>query len=163
MNDERNANFCIHRSSFIVHRSIPPLTEPATKAGRRRHWEMFIIALIAISLSFVLTIHEDGRVAMRGLDKHAAPESCLSHSLFGISCPGCGLTRSFIRLAQGDLHGSLHYHRLGWMMAAAVLIQLPYRAVGLHSNRILARRPATLVGIAIIAALIGNWLLLMIM
>ncbi len=140
----------------------PLLTEPVTRAGRRRHWEMLIIALIAIAFSFLLTIREDGRVAVRGLTNHPAPESCLSHSMFGIDCPACGLTRSFIRLAHADLAGSLHYHRLGWMMALAVILQLPYRTAGLRTNRILTKRVASSVGIALIAALIGNWLLLMI-
>ena len=131
-----------------------------TAAQRRRHWEMLIVSLIAIALSFVLFIRADGRVALHGLGQFPAPESCLSHSLFGIDCPACGLTRSFIELAAGHWSASLTYHRLGWMMALAVLLQLPYRGVCLLTNRSLARPITSTVAFALIAALLLNWLIL---
>ena len=30
--------------------------------------------------------------------------------MFHVDCPGCGMQRSFLRLLQGDLTGSLQYH-----------------------------------------------------
>jgi hypothetical protein len=133
--------------------------QPNTDSARRRHREMLLISLATIVLSFLLVIRADGRVAFRGLEAHAVPETCLAHSLFGIDCPACGLTRSFICLAQGDLAGSLAFHRLGWMMALAVVLQVPYRAGCLLSDRSLARVPASAVGYLIIAALLLNWIL----
>lgn len=38
---------------------------------------------------------------------------CLFKSLWGISCPGCGMTRSLIALSQGDWLLSLRFHPLG--------------------------------------------------
>lgn len=35
---------------------------------------------------------------------------CLFHELTGLYCPGCGGTRAFVKLLQGDIGASLHYH-----------------------------------------------------
>ncbi len=43
----------------------------------------------------------------------SSPFFCPFRTLTGIPCPGCGMTRSFLALAQGDLSGSLSYHILG--------------------------------------------------
>jgi hypothetical protein len=119
---------------------------------------MLVIALIAIALSFALTIRADGRVAFRGLMSHPLPETCLSRSLFHVDCPACGLTRSFIELSRGHWAASLAYHRLGWMMALAVVLQLPYRTLGLRTRRTLARPIASAFAMSLIAALILQWL-----
>jgi hypothetical protein len=131
----------------------------STPAQRRRHWEMLIISLLAIALSFALFIRPDGRVALRGLEAHPVPETCLAKEMFHIECPGCGLTRSFICLARGDVAGSWAYNHVGWLMALACLLQVPYRTVCLSTHRSLASRPSTIFGYVLIAALIVNWVI----
>ena len=47
----------------------------------------------------------------------ASPESlalwpCPFHSITGIECPGCGMTRACIALGRGDIGNALHYHPL---------------------------------------------------
>src|SRR5215468_9776826 len=118
----------------------------STPAQRRRHWEMLIICSAAIVLSFALFIRPDGRVALRGLENHPVPETCVAHAMFHIDCPGCGLTRSFISLAQGRLSDSWNFNRVGWLLALACLVQIPYRAYALTTHRQLASRPSTIFG-----------------
>ena len=137
------------------------LAQPTTPAARRRHWEMLIICSLAIVLSFTLMIRPDGRVALRGVELIALPQTCLSHTLFGIDCPACGLTRSFIELSRGHWSASLVYHRLGWMMALAVLIQLPYRITCLATSRSLHPATTTAFGYVLIAALVLNWVVML--
>jgi hypothetical protein len=60
---------------------------------------------------------------------------CVLHRLTGLSCPGCGLTRSICHLLQGDLAGSLRLHPAGALVAAVFGLQLITRA----SEAILAR------------------------
>jgi hypothetical protein len=121
---------------------------------------MQAISLLAIALSFLLVIRPgDGRVAFRGLERYPVPETCLAHGLFGVDCPACGLTRSFICLARGDWPAAFAYHRLGWMMAVAVLLQVPYRTLCLLTHRSLPARPASIFGYLLIAALLINWAL----
>ena len=79
----------------------------AAHRQRRRHWEMLVIASLALALSFILTIRDDGRVAVRFLQDLPVPELCLSKSMFHFECPACGLTRSFIALAESG-RGSSH-------------------------------------------------------
>ena len=135
--------------------ALPPGLGPQ----RRRHREMLVISLFVIALSFALFVRADGRVALRGLGQYPMPETCLSHTLFGIDCPACGLTRSFIELARGDWSASLSYHRLGWMMALAVLLQVPYRGLCLMTSRSLVRPITSTFALALIGALLLNWLI----
>jgi hypothetical protein len=80
-------------------------------------------------------------------------------SLFGASCPGCGLTRSFILLAQGDFAASFRMHHLGWLLALMVLLQFPYRLASLwwKDRHLLNQRVARLISHALIVLLLANW------
>jgi hypothetical protein len=133
------------------------LAQPTSPAARRRHWEMLVICSIAIVLTFALTIRSDGRVAVRGIERIALPQTCLSRTLFGVDCPACGLTRSFIELSRGHWSESLAYHRLGWMMALAVVLQIPYRTACLATARSLHPMATTIFGQMLIAALLIRW------
>jgi hypothetical protein len=42
------------------------------------------------------------------------------HTAVFSECPGCGLTRSIIELAHGNLESSLASHRLGLLLAGAI-------------------------------------------
>src|ERR1051325_5280429 len=94
---------------------------------RRRHQEMLVMAALVVIGSFVLTVYPTGRVGPAGLPALLLPPLCLTQQWFGIACPGCGLTRSFIFLAHGDVAASWQVHRLGWLVAALVVLQFPYR------------------------------------
>ena len=37
---------------------------------------------------------------------------CPFHAITGLNCPGCGLTRGFNALFQGDILGALHFNAL---------------------------------------------------
>lgn len=120
---------------------------------------MLLIAAACIMLAFALGRRDDGRVILRGLPSLPLPESCASQSIWGVHCPGCGLTRSFIALARGDWSGAAHEHRLGWLMAAAVWAQVPYRIAALRLRRPpLGRIVPRVFGYGLIAALLINWL-----
>ncbi len=85
----------------------------------------------------------------------------MSRQWFGLNCPGCGLTRSLIHLAHGDWQASMAMHRLGWMMAAAILLQFPYRISCLRHGHIspLGTRLPKWFGYTLICSLVANWLL----
>jgi len=53
----------------------------------------------------------------------------------GINCPGCGLTRSFISLAHGDVRSSWLYNPAGVFWFVAVALQIPYRSYQLWRIR----------------------------
>ncbi len=136
-------------------------TLPATNARQSRHRTMLAIACGVVVLSLLLHVRSDQRVEFGWLPGLPMPEMCWSRSLFGAKCPGCGLTRSLVYLAHGDWRASLTMHRLGMVMALAILAQFPYCTVGIlyKKDYPLGRRFAAVFAWGLIALLIGNWLL----
>jgi len=135
------------------------------KRRHNRHREMLFISTTVCLLSFLLAVRPDQKVELFFLPGWAAPETCFTRTTFGTDCPGCGLTRSFIYLANGDLPASLAVNRIGWLFALATAIQIPYRSFLLFywlKKRGLPEPVSpsvnTAVATTLIAVLIGNWL-----
>jgi hypothetical protein len=68
-----------------------------------------------------------------------------------------------VDLAHGDWSAAWAHHRLGWLLALAVLLQIPYRTVALRrpDRRWMGAWFPSLFGYFLVAALVGNWVLLM--
>lgn len=138
---------------------VLPIEDQQPAVRRRRHWEMLGLATVAVVMAYLLIILPDQRVAFFFLPSLPLPETCLPRQWWGVTCPGCGLTRSIILLAHGDLAGSLARHHLGWLMAVAILGQFPYRYYALRHREpgYAVQRVCTAFGYLLIALLIGNW------
>ena len=124
-----------------------------------RHWTMLALSVGVLSAACLLQINDGGRVDASWLPFDSLPPMCGSRALLGIECPGCGLTRSFVALASGDLSESFRFHRLGWLMFLATASQIPYRIVRLRQLRqgdLAERCWPTWFGSFLIAALIIN-------
>jgi hypothetical protein len=123
-------------SEQAAHRSDvgTPAAAIATARPDRYHWVMLALSLAVIVLACLLSVRGDQRVEFGVLHGWPIPELCQSKALFGIDCPGCGLTRSFIYLAHGDVAASYQRHRLGWLLAIVVLLQIPYRVWAIRSG-----------------------------
>lgn len=80
------------------------------------------VLLAACALNF-----RAGETVYLPFSQLALPPSCGMKIYWGIDCPGCGLTRSFILLAHGDVAGSLAMNPSGVLMFGLVLFQVPYR------------------------------------
>jgi hypothetical protein len=126
----------------------------------QRHRQVLVIAGVVWALAFALKELPDGRVAFRGLTGIPLPHTCFTRSWLGLKCPGCGLTRSIIHLAEGDLDASWRSHRLGVLMAIVIAIQIPYRLVALRrlDRPWMETRWQVAFAYALIALLVGNWL-----
>ena len=149
---------------ILIADDSPSAVNHSRAANRRsRHVGMLWIAVAVLMLSFALRVRGDQRVALIGLNGLPAPEMCGSRAWFGIECPGCGLTRGFIRLASGDWSGAMALNRVAPLLAFAVLAQIPYRLAILlgwpPARRFDESRWANAFGWVLIVALIGNWLL----
>src|SRR5689334_15599836 len=99
---------------------VEGFTEFEIIALRDRHRTMLYFAVAVIAAAFLLRIRDSESVTLCGLHM-TLPTLCGSRALFGVDCPGCGLTRSTIALAAGDLSQSLQFHRIGWLMALAIV------------------------------------------
>lgn len=60
---------------------------------------------------------------------HVIPGMCVFRATFGIPCPGCGMTRSFVFLAHGDLREAFSMNVFGPAMFVLTAAQIPYRAL----------------------------------
>jgi hypothetical protein len=138
-----------------------PAESPREDMLLRHHRQMLAIACGIIVLSLALTVRDDDHAAFRLLPKWPIPSTCPSQVIFGVDCPGCGLTRSFIYLAHGDWSRALLKNRVGWLVALAVVLQIPYRLACIlgRNRKPLGERLPGLFGAGLVVALIGNWLL----
>lgn len=121
---------------------------------------MLILASVVVVSAFVFRVPSNDRVELAGLEGVPMPSMCLSKSLWGVECPGCGLSRSLLCFFQGHLANSLALHRVGWVIAIAVVLQFPYRIVALARKQDypLGKRLPALFGYALIFLLVGNWI-----
>jgi hypothetical protein len=127
-------------------------------APRNHHRAMLAVAVAIIVLAAVLDVSPGERVAIRGLSAYPLPHLCMSRSLLGMSCPGCGLTRSFVHLAHGRWREAWHVHRLGWLLAGLVVVQIPYRGMILtRLMRPLGSRAAQWLAFGLVGLLVANW------
>lgn len=137
-----------------------PAPASMTGVSRSRHGEMLVISCLALGAAFLLAVGPGDRVHVAGLPQLPVPKLCLTRDLFGVDCPGCGLTRSFVHLARWDWRGAWDVHRLGWLVFLATMMQIPYRIQALVSGNggIVPVSLAKSFGTALVWLLVLNWL-----
>jgi hypothetical protein len=124
------------------------------------HWCVLLISVAVLAAAFAFSFHDTDSLQLPGTTV-ALPSTCPSRLALGFECPGCGLTRSFVALANGDFRQSLYFNRIGWLVALAVVAQIPYRAFALWElRRVVRDRPWLMwIGYLLVAMLVINWLL----
>lgn len=88
-----------------------------------------------------------------------AEGDCLFQKTYGFFGPGCGLTRSFVAIAQGDFHRALQFHLFGPLLFLLLTWSLVQAALELYRHaslpcrwslfRVGQRYPLGLAGLAI--------------
>jgi hypothetical protein len=87
-------------------------------------------ALLAFSAAILLAaVILEPSTEQTSLFGHAIPSTCVSRNLFGVPCPGCGMTRSFTFLAHGNLFESIRMNPMGPVLFLFLATQVPYRAL----------------------------------
>lgn len=127
------------------------------------HATWLLLALAVGAAALLMSVQEDGvGVGLPLVGR--LPEMCMMKMNLGVSCPGCGLTRSFIALAAGDVESAWRYNPVGLLLFGVLLYQIPYRLIALaclargatfsgHSSRVSSAIIFLLVG-----GLIAQWL-----
>jgi hypothetical protein len=90
------------------------------------HWIFLAMATLVLALSCALRA-PGGEVVMIPVLNRPLPGVCTFKRITGVGCPGCGLTRSFISLAHGDLGAAWRYNPAGVLLFAATAFQIPFR------------------------------------
>jgi len=91
--------------------------------------------------------------------------TCPLKAMTGIPCPGCGMTRAFVRFTHGDWAGSIHVSPLGAALAATAALATAY---GLLRMTVLRRglaleltpRESRVSSLVLLGALLVNWVYL---
>lgn len=103
-----------------------------TNADKVEHLWILGLALIALLGSFVLQPSNTGGlyvpIPILGA-RFILPDTCWSHAIFGIQCPGCGLTRSFTAMARGEVRTAFLLNPCGPLLFILCCFQIPYRIV----------------------------------
>jgi len=93
---------------------------------------------------------------------------CPTAALFGVPCPGCGLTRATLALLHGDVGAALHLHPLVFVLTPTYALAIGVAALsyvrGLAPSTAAARaksfvmsRAFTWAAAALLALVVGVW------
>ena len=93
-------------------------------------WLFLVGSLVVLTTAVVLRVDGAGGVVVPVLNL-PVPTICTFQRLFHLDCPGCGMTRSFINLADGDLRGAWHHNPIAFLLFPVVVVQIPYRVLQL--------------------------------
>lgn len=108
-------------------------------AVRSANRVILLACAIAIGLSFVLSVGDDGAVRLPSFSGKVArdglPPLCPSAAIFSVKCPGCGMTRAFVQMSRLRVGAAWAFNPAGPLLYLFVLGQIPFR---LH---LLRRRP----------------------
>lgn len=110
--------------AILADRVIP--TDEGQRANRsepHQHIVVLALSLLIICTGFVLRVQDGQRVTVLG--GVMIPELCVYKIVFHRPCPGCGLTRSVVSCAHGDLTAAFHYNELGVVVFVLLLAQIP--------------------------------------
>lgn len=78
----------------------------------RKKWKLLIIfGIIAIVSIFIDR-------------KFHGKSICLFYNTYGVACPSCGMTRSYIALLHGDIHKAFYFHPLFWAVPLLLLFYI---------------------------------------
>jgi len=103
---------------------------PVKSSALRPDWLYHAVLLALCSgvllMALLLSIRGQTQVVLPGVNV-PLPELCMSRRMFGLSCPGCGLTRCFISLARGDVASAWSYNPAGLLLFAVIAFQVPLR------------------------------------
>ncbi len=87
-------------------------------------WLWMVGSLAILTLAALMSVGSARRVYLPGTS-FPMPETCMLHARFGLDCPGCGLTRSFIHLAHGRLADGFWLNPAGIVIFIFVAAQIP--------------------------------------
>jgi len=125
-----------------------------------QHYTYLVIVGVFLILPFFLGF-EPGAGNRVMIGSCRLPYTCMTRQVFGVNCPGCGLTRSFVLLTHGRARESFTAHRVGPLLYLFFVVQVFFRVHCLRNiGRPLSRRWLWVqrwFPLSVIVLLILNW------
>ena len=91
---------------------ITTLHQPLTPPAVRKRWLVLGISSFLLLAAWVNAHGAAGTLTL----------ACPLRQVTGIPCPTCGMTRSFIAIAQGDLSQACSYHLFGPVLFSVLVV-----------------------------------------
>ena len=106
-------------------------------------------------------VFEAGEIELR-LFGWKWPMHCILYHTFGVKCAFCGMSRSFVAMADGNFQKAWQYHLLGPILFCFILLQIPYRiwVLTIYPKKAAPaiRRLGLLLGAVVLIVIFVNWL-----
>lgn len=100
-----------------------------SKSERQLHHGLILLSgIVVLTLAASLRVRGDREVVVPVWNK-PLPSFCLARRLLGLDCPGCGLTRSFICLAHGEIVTACRHNPAAVWLFPLVVLQIPLRTL----------------------------------
>lgn len=90
------------------------------------HTAVLASSILTIVASFLMVLDDGGKVYLPGAELPLA-QACYSKLFFGVDCPGCGLTRSFLAISSGNLVDAIRFNAAGLVVYSFVVLQLVWQ------------------------------------
>lgn len=90
------------------------------------HIALFTTCFVVLFLALVFRVREPDKIIVP-IFNEPLPPSCTMKTLTGYDCPGCGLTRSFVSLAHGNIVRAFTFNFAGPLLFSLMAFQLVYR------------------------------------
>lgn len=103
---------------------LSPTPSSLSVAARRVRCGILGVAIAPIVGSFLY--NQGYRVPLLG---------CPIRYLTGVPCPTCGMTRSFMAIARGDLGAAIQYHWFGPLLFTVGLVAIVHLSLELKARR----------------------------
>ena len=142
----------------------PPVTDEPRPPGRRSggHWLALAVAALGIVTLVVLRLGVSPDERGHGTHEQLGLPACASMELFGVPCPGCGITTATAWAVRGELREAFLVQPFGLLLVLAFPLYVLWVLQGVVRGRDLGRdlgaiprKPWVGVGIALAA---GAWL-----
>ena len=119
-------------SSEVIDAELASSFDAATQHSPHRrlryHAWALTLSFLVLMASALLEVHSSTEVVASDFG-FSLPAACLWQRVYGVDCPGCGLTRCFVSLAHGDVAAAWQFNPAGLLLFAFLIYQLPYRTV----------------------------------
>ncbi len=103
------------------------------------HCFFLAIGVIVVALSMLMRTEGQTAVFLPGASR-PLPPSCMTKYLYGLDCPGCGMTRAFISISHGQLEQAWNFNAASFVVYPFIAIQIPWNL--LQIGMLLWRRRA---------------------
>jgi hypothetical protein len=89
------------------------------------HCFLLAIGVIVVALSMLMRTTGQTAVFLPGFDR-PLPPSCTTQVLFGLDCPGCGMTRAFISIGHGQFQQAWRFNAASFVVYPFIAVQIPW-------------------------------------